>query len=88
LVVNGKVFYNHGGFDGELRVGQTLQYKKHGVYTPEYIGDSYALIHHVAPNGTTRKVFIPPQLRANISRGDWHFFRVNYGSFQESPRYA
>jgi len=55
---------------------------RHGSFLAEYVGDSYAVIHHVTPWGEMHKIFIPPEKRAFISRGKSNFWEVNYKSFQ------
>ncbi|MFZ2522625.1 MAG: hypothetical protein WAX44_03900 [Minisyncoccia bacterium] len=85
LVIRGHVHWSQGGsMEGILRVGQTIAYKKHGTFSVEYAGRSYAIIHHTTVRGEVRKVFIPPQKRLWLSDGHYEIWDVNYQSFLDA----
>jgi|GEM_PF-6610010 len=67
--------------EGILAIGKTLSYRKHGTFSVEYAGISYAIIHHTTLRGAVRKIFIPPQKRLFLSDGRFEFCEVNYQSF-------
>ena len=83
LVVRNIVHLTMSGFKREMVVGDVQTYRKHGWFSPEYIGDSYAIIHHNALNGKMLKIFIPPGKRVYISNGRWCLCDVNYESFRK-----
>lgn len=67
--------------EGILGENQTVAYKKHGSFTVEYAGTSYAIIHHTTVRDEVRKVFIPPQKRLWLSNGHYELWSVDYQSF-------
>jgi hypothetical protein len=86
LVVHGQVQFNMGGFKGILPQGEEMFYKKHGLFVPEYVGDSYAVLHHVTVLKQTTKIFIPPRKRIYISDGRYTLIDVDYESFRRYSR--
>jgi hypothetical protein len=83
LVIHGRVHWSQGGVEGILAVGQAITYKKHGSFSVEYVGVSYAIIHHTTVRGEVRKIFIPPQKRLWLSNGHYELWDVNYQSFHD-----
>jgi hypothetical protein len=85
LIVHGEVLHEITGNKRViLQKGQSVKYNRHGSFQMEYVGDSYAVVGHITPNGKTYKIFIPPHKRAFISCGQWRFMEVNYESFRAS----
>ncbi|MBX4189251.1 hypothetical protein KW785_01485 [Candidatus Parcubacteria bacterium] len=88
IVVDGTVYYAPGSQmkDIPLRPGDEAEYFKHGKFSSEYVGDDYAIIHHISLNGRIHKVFIPSKKRMLISNGRWFAFNVNYESYKAIHR--
>ncbi len=83
IVVHGVMLCDMGGHYSFITPGQKLFYKKHGEFEVTYTDDDHGIVQHTTPNGNKKIIFIPPQLRMQISKFGYKSMSANYPSYQE-----